>query len=156
METLENARKELMRVDHLVYVSLKYTRTVDMIKHVIGRLISAYEFLNHALLLYSKELKNISEVPEAPWLKKEKLMELFKDDEIILKNVKIYALLRKIDKVEEYQSSREYRRHVTMTLEVDGKVIKVDIDKIYEYYDGLQEFNGYVKKMIKGEEEENV
>tara|TARA_Y100000310_G_scaffold343958_1_gene454160 strand:- start:14532 stop:15005 length:474 start_codon:yes stop_codon:yes gene_type:complete len=156
MEALEDARKELIRVDHLVYVSLKYTRTVDMIKHVIGRLISAYDFLNHALLLYSKEQKKINEIPDTPWLKREKLMELFKDDETIIKNIQIYALLRKIDKVEEYQSSREFRRHVTMTSEIDGKEVKVDIDAIYECYNGLQEFNEYVKKMIEGEEEEDV
>ena len=31
--------EELKRVDHLVYVSLKYTRTVDVIRSIIDRLI---------------------------------------------------------------------------------------------------------------------
>ena len=42
-EQLENTIEELKRVDHLFYVSLKYTRTVDMIKHVLERIISTHE-----------------------------------------------------------------------------------------------------------------
>ncbi|MDP7141117.1 MAG: hypothetical protein QF362_04020 [Candidatus Woesearchaeota archaeon] len=154
LETLEEARKELIRVDHLVYVSLKYTRTVDMIKHAIKRIISSYDFLNEALLLYSKENKKILEIPSTPVSKRETLMDLFKEDEFIIKNVMLHTWLRKVDKIEKSQASREFRKHVTMTLEVEGKEVKVDIEKIYEYYNLLQEYNDYVNKMIIGEKEE--
>jgi hypothetical protein len=154
LETLEDARKELIRVDHLVYVSLKYTRTVDMIKHAIKRIISSYDFLNEALLLYSKENKKLLEIPSTPVSKRETLMDLFKEDEFIIKNVMLHTWLRKVDKIEKYQASREFRKHVTMTLELDGEEVKVDIEKIYEYYNLLQEYNDYVNKMIIGEKEE--
>ncbi len=32
---LDNAKNEMKRVDHLLFVSLKYTRTVDVIKSVM-------------------------------------------------------------------------------------------------------------------------
>ena len=41
IETLENAKEELKRVDHLIFVSLKYTRTVDVLLNVINRIISS-------------------------------------------------------------------------------------------------------------------
>ena len=43
-EALDNAKEELKRVDHLFYVSLKYTRTADMMRHLIERLINAFSF----------------------------------------------------------------------------------------------------------------
>ena len=43
-ESFDEAIQELKRVDHLFWVSLKYTRTVDVIKHVIERLINCIGF----------------------------------------------------------------------------------------------------------------
>ena len=34
-ELEDNAKQELKRADHLLYVTLKYTRTVDVIKNTI-------------------------------------------------------------------------------------------------------------------------
>ena len=44
-DALYDAEKELKRVDHLIYVSLKYTRTVDVFKNIIKRLISTIDFI---------------------------------------------------------------------------------------------------------------
>ena len=38
-ENLENAKEELKRIDHLIYVTLKYTRTVDVLLSVVERMI---------------------------------------------------------------------------------------------------------------------
>ena len=40
-ESIDKAKEELKRVDHLFFVSLKYTKTVDVIKSLIDRLINA-------------------------------------------------------------------------------------------------------------------
>ena len=72
-ESLTDANEELKRVDHLVYVSLKYTRTVDVIKSVIERLISSVDFMMEALFEYLKEKKKIVDVPLAPVEKAETL-----------------------------------------------------------------------------------
>ena len=58
-DILEEAKEELKRVDPLVFVSLKYTRTVDVIKSVLERLIAAYEFIVMELLEYIKEQKKV-------------------------------------------------------------------------------------------------
>ena len=53
-ESFELAVQELKRVDHLFWVSLKYTRTVDVIKNVIDRLISCVGFGLEAILKWAK------------------------------------------------------------------------------------------------------
>ena len=37
---LDDVKNEVKRVDHLIYVSLKYTRTVDVIRSVVERIIN--------------------------------------------------------------------------------------------------------------------
>ena len=58
----ENAEEELKRADHLIYVTLKYTKTVDVIKNTIKRLINSMDFAVKEGLEYLK-VKNISDVP---------------------------------------------------------------------------------------------
>ena len=62
LESLDNAKEELKRVDHLIYVSLKYTRTVDVIKSIIERMINAFDFSIRAGLEYAKGKKKIKAI----------------------------------------------------------------------------------------------
>ncbi len=94
-EALDNAKEELKRVDHLFYVSLKYTRTVDMIRHMIDRLINAFSFGIESLLKYAKENKMIGEIPANPSLRSSLLLKTFKDDETS-NYISLYLKLRKI------------------------------------------------------------
>ena len=49
-ESLQDAKEELKRIDHLIYVTLKYTRTVDVFLSIIERMINSYEFIIDVLL----------------------------------------------------------------------------------------------------------
>ena len=62
-EETDNALEELKRADHLIYVSLKYTRTTDVIRSTIKRLISAYNYAILDLLEYSKNKNLIKKIP---------------------------------------------------------------------------------------------
>ncbi|MFH1400884.1 MAG: hypothetical protein ABIH41_05155, partial [Nanoarchaeota archaeon] len=65
-EALENAKEELKRVDHQIYVSLKYTRTVDVLINIMRRMVDAYEFMIEAALKYCVESKKMETIPESP------------------------------------------------------------------------------------------
>ena len=54
-DNIDNAEEEIKRADHLVYVSLKYTRTCDIMKNSIKRMISAYELMIKEYLDYLKK-----------------------------------------------------------------------------------------------------
>lgn len=149
IESLFNARQELKRADHLIYVSLKYTRTVDVIKSIIERLLNCFDFGINSLLIEAKESKKLDDIPTTPKQKCDKVIELFPDDEKINDYISFYRLLRKIS-LAEFTRAREFRRHVTMTAIVDDSYIDVTIDVILEYNEKTKEFINYIDS-LRGE-----
>ncbi|MBI2659881.1 hypothetical protein HYX07_01850 [Candidatus Woesearchaeota archaeon] len=153
-EAFDLAVQELKRVDHLFWVSLKYTRTVDVIKNVIERLINCIGFGLEALLKYAKEKKLVSSVPENAGLRCDLLRETFPDNVELIDYINFYLRLRKLSKA-EYSKREEFRRHVTMIATIDkGEVVEVSIDILKEYYDRTKTFISLVKKIINEEKEE--
>jgi len=150
-ESLSDAKEELKRVDHLIYVSLKYTRTVDVFKNIITRLISSIDFALEALLKQLKENKKISEVPTQAGFKCNVIKEHITDEKI-LKLVDFYVLLRQINRA-EFKRAREYRRHVTMTIVVNGSPMDINIDEITAYYKRVKDDVEYIQKLAGGEAE---
>jgi hypothetical protein len=149
IESLYRAREELKRADHLIYVSLKYTRTVDVIKSIVERLINCFDFGINSILVEAKEKKQIAAIPTTPKQKCDTLVEIFPNDEKIADFVSFYKLLRKIS-MAEFTKAQEYRRHVTMTAIVDDSYIDVNIDIIHEYNEKTKDFINYIQT-LRGE-----
>ncbi|AJF61527.1 TPA: hypothetical protein HA239_03065 [Candidatus Woesearchaeota archaeon] len=146
-ENLENAKEELKRIDHLIYVTLKYTRTVDVLLSVVERMINSYEFVVDALVQKAFDDGKIAEIPGNPIAKAHAVLEYY-DVEDIRKNIQKYLLFRKLRRVTHDKSS-EFRRHVTMTSVVDEAEIKVDIDSITEDFHTLKKCLETVEKIVK-------
>ena len=152
-EALDNAKEELKRVDHLFYVSLKYTRTADMMRHMVDRLINAFSFGIESLLKYAKEKKKIDEMPNNPKMNSKLLIETFTDEELI-GYTNLYLKLRKIIRA-DFSKREEFRRHVTMTCTINkGEVIEVNIDILKEYYETAKNFVNYVERIIEEKKED--
>jgi len=147
LESLENAKDELKRVDHLIFVSLKYTRTVDVLKNVLVRMIEAYDFMIESMLKYLEEKNMIFEAPTAPHVRANTVLDQFKD-EIISEHMRNYIKFKKILKVEDYESINEFRRHVALITEIDGEEVTINIDFLTEYFKTMKEFIKYVHDKI--------
>ncbi len=151
---IENAREELKRTDHLIFVSLKYTRTVDVLKNIVERMINAIEFGVEALLEHCIDKRKIPDMPPSHKEKISTVLEIFKEDENVIKFMELYQMLRKIRRA-KYQKREEFRRHVTMIATLDdGKVIDVDMDKVKEFNDQTIEFIDYIEDTTLGKKEE--
>ena len=146
-EHLDEANEELKRADHLIFVSLKYTRTCDVIKHIIDRLINCIDFSVTALLEQMKEEKKIDEIPSAPIPKAALAKKLFPNDEFIPEFADFFIRLRKISKA-DFNRACEFRRHVTMTVVVEDEKIDIDIDIITDYFKRTKLFYSHVQGMI--------
>ncbi len=133
IEDLEDsAREELKRADHLLYVTLKYTRTADVIKNTIKRLISALDFSIQEALEIMLSKKKIKEVPKTALLRAE-LLDLKKKE--FRDYMDFYFFLRKIDAA-EYQGREEFRKGVCMISQASAKEkITVDIPRLKEYFE---------------------
>ena len=49
----------------------------------------------------------------------------------------------------KYTKENEFRRHVAMIFEIDGKEDRFNIDKSYEYYEKTNKFINYYKNIIE-------
>tara|TARA_Y100000034_G_C6844489_1_gene382407 strand:- start:165 stop:656 length:492 start_codon:yes stop_codon:yes gene_type:complete len=159
-EFLDDSEGELKRAEHMIFVSLKYSRTVDVMRNVIQRLVNSIEFMINGYLDILIDEKKIEELPTAPITKVNQVKKNFKDQSII-SMVELYLFLRKLYRA-KYTCSREFRRHVTMTstvinLETDEKTIyEIKIDHLREYFDQTREYWNNYKKLIKGDEESDL
>lgn len=147
VEALQLAEQELKRADHSIAVSLKYTRTVDVIKSIIERLIATIGFGMDALLIDAKEKGLIESIPELPKLKADKVREVYASDKIVVDFCDFFMLLRRVDKA-RVERAQEYRRHVTMTAHLDGESVEITIDIITDYFDRTKEFLNYVMSKV--------
>lgn len=148
----DSAKKELRRADHLFFVSLKYTRTVDVIKSLIMRLISAFNFASKALLQKAQEDGLVEELPNLPRPMVNKIKQVYNDEQ--LNNyLELYLLLRKLDRA-EFEREREFRRHVTMTAFINGDKVEVTIDIVFDYFNKTKEFLNYVDQILNEKDED--
>ncbi len=144
---LDDAVSEMKRVDHQVYVSLKYTRTVDVLLNIISRMIDGYEEMWNALLQYQVEQGRFEELAQAPLVKASMVLEAY-DEDIIKDNVELYLLLRKLHRSNP-EREQEFRRHVTLRTVIDGREEIVNIDIITQYYHMQKEFLGWLFKYFE-------
>ena len=153
-ESFDEALQELKRVEHLFWVSLKYTRTVDVIKHVIDRLISCIGFGLESVLKHAKEKKLLTLIPENAGLRCDLLKKVFADNSELIDYINFYLRLRKLSRA-EYTRREEFRRHVTMIATIDkGEIVEVSIDSLKEDYEKTKNFIAFVKNIIDEKKEE--
>jgi hypothetical protein len=147
-EALNNAQQEVRRADHLFHVTLKYTRTVDVLKSLIDRLINAIDYGIEALLISCKEQGKVTVIPKLPRIRIELIQKNYADDKEIMNYIEFFMLLRKITKA-KFDRAQEYRRHVTMTAHFEEQQAEITIDIIGDYFRKTKEFLDYVSEVIQ-------
>jgi uncharacterized protein YlzI (FlbEa/FlbD family) len=141
-----NATKEMIRADHLLYVSLKYSRTVDVILSVVNRLVESYRFAIIAAVEthYTDEAVLKKHMHGNATLIKA-MLAAYPDSEKLIKQ---YKYLRKLNKSEVTQRLNEFRRHVTLVTEIEGNEVRVKIEDLTEYYEEAKDFLRYINSKI--------
>lgn len=133
-EYLEEAKEELKRVDHIIFVSLKYTRTVDVIRNALHRMVSAFEYIIDGLLLHLQQQGEVEAVPKNPRAKVKMLHQVRSSTPPLQKYLTFYQFLRELCKA-PYTRRDEYRRHVTMIAELGNRTAEIDIDLLEDEFD---------------------
>lgn len=133
----QKALKEMVRADHLIYVSLKYSRTVDVIQSVISRLVDAFTYAMKDTLektLKGDELKSALHGPKSM---SDFMLKIIPDTK---EHIEFYLFLRKLNKAPVLQRLNEFRRHVTMVTKVDEQDLNIKIETVEEYYNKVNIF----------------
>ncbi len=139
--------KEKISADHLLYVSLKYTKTSEVIANLILRWAVMIEHGLDSLLIHAKKKKLIKVVPTSPKPRLDLIRETFKDEKIVMDTVELYEMFRKIDQLSK-ESEGEFRKNVALKISYRGQVVRVDLEKLKEYSILLERFINYLKQFL--------
>jgi len=144
---MENIIQEKISADHLLYVSLKYTKTCDVIMNLLLRWRKMISTSIDSILKRAKEKKKISEVPTNPIGKIEAIKKLFKKNKEFLEVIIFYEMLRKIEELRRERIG-EKKKNVALKIYYKGKEININLEKLKEYAENLEKFISTTKQFL--------
>ncbi len=145
-EILEEIIKEKTSADHLLYVSMKYTKTCDVMINLIKRWKIMMDSSFEGLLEKAKKKKLIKSIPQAPKLKIDLIKETFKGPEF-QEAVELYEMFRLIDVLKKTKEN-EFRKGVCLRVMFRGNEVAVNLDKLKEYARILEKFINHTKLFL--------
>jgi len=144
---MEKIIQEKISADHLLYVSLKYTKTCDVMLNLITRWRSMIEFSIERLLEVAKKKKIIKSIPSAPKQKIDAAREIYKKNPEIIETMELYEFFKRVDNLEKIREN-EFRKNVTLKVLDRGQWINIDMDKLKEYSAILERFISQIKQIL--------
>jgi len=144
----EDIVKEKRIADHLYYVSLKYTKTCDVILNLISRWISLIDKCVDSILEKLKKKKIIESIPIAPFQKITVIKEKMKRNKEVLEILELYMFFKRIRNL-KYSKEQEFRKGVALVVSEDEEKIKIDLEKLKELNEKIEKFLIFIKEYIK-------
>ena len=148
-EYLLEAQEELKRLEHIIYVSLKYTRTVDVLANALKRLVGTFDLIIEAYLLKAQEEGKIENLPKSPALRANKVTILFPEDEELKNYLKFYSYMKQVLK-SPHRKREEYRRHVSLIVDHEQATTEIKIDHLINCEKYIHRFFNYARDTLVG------
>ncbi|MEM4330449.1 MAG: hypothetical protein QW273_00365 [Candidatus Pacearchaeota archaeon] len=145
---LEDINKEKTSADHLLYVSLKYTKTCDVILNLIERWRSLIDLCFDALVKKKLEQKVIKEKPKSPMHKVEFIKKYYKKNKNILDIIPLYLFFRRIPLLQKAREG-EFRKKVTLKVFDKKEIVSIDLEKLKEYSLVVERFISEIKQELE-------
>ena len=144
---MEDIIQEKISADHLLYVSLKYTKTCDVMVNLLIRWRKMIDVSIESILSKAKKKKKIKLIPTNPVGKIEAMRKLFKKDENFQEVMDMYEMFRKIEDLRQERIG-EFRKNVTLRVFYQGKEININLEQLKEYADKLEKFISAIKQFL--------
>jgi hypothetical protein len=144
---MEEIIQEKISADHLLYVSLKYTKTCDVIMNLLLRWRKMIDTSINESLKHAKKKNKIKEIPENYVGKLEKIKILFKKDKNFQLTLDFYEMLKKLENLRTERIG-EFRKNVALRISYKGETIEVNLEKLKEYADMLEKFIFSTKQFL--------
>jgi len=139
---IEDVIKEKISADHLLYVSLKYTKTCDVILNLLSRWkIMVYTSFVH---LIKKAGKSWKPVPDAPRAKLVQLKKLYANTPEVMEALDLYEFFRDIEGLEKMREN-EFRKGVNLRVTYKTKIVNINLEQLGIYSQILERFISYLK-----------
>lgn len=144
---MEDIIQEKISADHLLYVSLKYTKTCDIIMNLILRWRAMIEVSIERMLQHAKKKKKISKIPTNPLDKIDAIKKIMKKDKNFLDVIELYEIFRKIEELRKERIG-EFRKNVTLRIFYQGKEININLEQLKNYANLLEKFISATKQFL--------
>ena len=144
---IEEIIKKKTSADHLLYVSLKYTKTCDVILNLLARWKSLIELSFDTILEHRVEVGKIPAMPTNPKQRIEFIKKYFKKEIAIQDVVPLYIFFKRVPDLSKTRSG-EFRKNVNLKIVAPGKTTDINMEKLGEYYEIVEKFMVEVKKVL--------
>jgi pyoverdine/dityrosine biosynthesis protein Dit1 len=144
MSGMDNIIKEKISADHLLYVSLKYTKTCDVILNLLLRWKKMIEMGLDNLIEESKKKKKWKPIPDAPRAKIVQLKRIYHKFPEIAETLELYEFFRDVENLDKVREN-EFRKGVNLRVIYKGDTVNVNLDKLAEYSEKLEKFISHLK-----------
>lgn len=141
---MPNIEKEMKAAQHLLYVSMKYTKTCDVMLNLTQRWQQMVDEAMISVLEKAKKKKAIKEIPAAPIQKANLVKDLFKKEPLVQDSIDLYLFFRKI-KACQLSKEHEFRKNVALRVTSPTSEVLIDIEKLKEWQFLLENFIKFVR-----------
>ncbi|MBU4070398.1 MAG: hypothetical protein KJ646_05425 [Nanoarchaeota archaeon] len=144
---MEKIIQEKISADHLLYVSLKYTKTCDVIFNLMLRWRKMIKTSIEQMLKHAKKKKKITKISTNPVGQIDEIKKLFNKNKDFLQVIEMYEMLRKL---EDLRTERigEFRKNVNLKIFYQGKEINVNLEQLKIYAENLENFIRTTKQFL--------
>jgi hypothetical protein len=144
---MEEIIQEKISADHLLYVSLKYTKTCDVILNLLLRWRKMIDTSIERILKHALKKGKITKVEESPIGKLNQIKTLFKKDENFQKTIDFFMMLKKIEELKKERIG-EFRKNVALKVTFRGEEVLINLEQLKIYADMLEKFISTTKQFI--------
>jgi len=145
---MEEIIQEKISADHLLYVSLKYTKTCDVIINLLLRWAKTIETSIDEILKQAKKKKKISSISENPIGRIDQIKILMKKDKNFIEIIELYNMFKRINELKKERAG-EFRKNVTLKVFYQGKEIDVNLEQLKSYSEKIEKFINTTKQFLK-------
>ncbi len=136
-ETLEHLRslqRHLNSIEHMIYVSCKFTRTTEMLRRVMETIVTGYEqfFAVAYDILVGDQDYMVATVHDKIRLLSESLA-----NRGVGVDLSDYFLLKRL-LISEFDCVGEYRKNLCMVSYIDGEEYVINMSKLLDFYENLK------------------
>lgn len=144
---MEEIIQEKISADHLLYVSLKYTKTCDVIMNLLLRWRKMIDTCIDQSLKKAQKTGKLTTIPDNAIGKIREIKILFNDNENYLKTIDFFMMLRKLEDL-KYERIGEFRKNVALKIQFRGEEVNVNLEQLKIYADMLEKFIQSTKEFL--------
>ncbi|MCA9497146.1 MAG: hypothetical protein KC589_09445 [Nanoarchaeota archaeon] len=133
LEHIMNLKRHLNSIEHMLYVSCKFTRTTEMLRKVMETTIIGYEqFFAVAYSMFIGKEEIVNSVHDRIQLLNDSLASRG-----ISVDLSDYFLLKKL-MISDFDSVGEYRKNLAIVSYIDGEEYIINLSKLLVFFENLK------------------